>query len=97
MSSLAPDDAFTALGLTSSATAGEVRAAWQRLASIHHPDKGGDAATFARLRHAYTAALAWAELPKVCGTCGGSGRQKVARGFSQITLSCDACSGSGKA
>jgi hypothetical protein len=44
---------FGVLGLPPTATDHEVRSAFRRLALVHHPDHGGDAAAFAKLRWAY--------------------------------------------
>lgn len=43
------------LGLSAAAGADEVKSAFQRLAKQCHPDKGGDAATFQRIRAAFEA------------------------------------------
>lgn len=87
---------FQALGLPETATPEEVRAAWHKLASIHHPDHNGDAEKFKVLRHAYTAALAWAEQAKPCETCHGTGKVKVRSGFVALDLPCSVCKGVGK-
>ena len=82
-------------GLTNTATSEEVKSEWRRLAAIHHPDKGGDAAEFSRLRALYSAALAESMEPKDCPQCLGSGKVKQSHGFSSIDLPCMACGGSG--
>ena len=64
---------FRILGLSEAATADDVKQAWRRLASEHHPDKGGDADSFHRLRTAYEDALSIASAPAVCPRCGGRG------------------------
>lgn len=46
---------YAALGLDSSANDSQVRNAWKRLSRKHHPDKGGDSATFQSIRAAYDA------------------------------------------
>jgi hypothetical protein len=46
------------LGVPNSATRDDVRAAYRRLASIHHPDRGGSAATMAAINAAHDAGLA---------------------------------------
>ena len=53
-----PTDPAVVLGLTEPFTAAQLRRAWRSHASRHHPDQGGDAATFARGRAAYEALLA---------------------------------------
>lgn len=83
---------FEVLGLTSEATPGEVKAAWRSLASHAHPDKGGQADEFDRLRKAYQEALACAELPAPCAKCGGSGKLRVQHGWTAVELPCDGCS-----
>jgi len=87
---------FEQLGLSSDATAHEVKEAWRRLASIHHPDKGGDATEFNRLRTAYHQALVEAETPKPCLVCRGSGRTIVQSGWAHLNMPCDACHGTGE-
>jgi len=41
------------LGVTEKATKAEIISAYRALARVHHPDTGGDAETFKRLRRAY--------------------------------------------
>jgi hypothetical protein len=53
-----PTDPAVVLGLTEPFSAAQLRRAWRSHASRHHPDQGGDAATFARGRAAYEALLA---------------------------------------
>lgn len=43
----------TILGVSEDATESEIKAAYRRKARVMHPDKGGDAATFAQLAKAY--------------------------------------------
>ena len=50
-------NAFRVLGLTEAATENEVRSAYHRLRSIHHPDKGGKTETFIDIYMAYEKAL----------------------------------------
>lgn len=56
-----PAGAFAALGLSPSASSDEVTAAYRRRVKEVHPDHGGDAESFHRLREAYTAAKRRAE------------------------------------
>jgi hypothetical protein len=44
---------YDVLGVKEDASAREVNAAYRRLAKKHHPDKGGDPATFQRVTEAY--------------------------------------------
>ncbi len=45
------------LGVAIEATPAEITAAYRRLAMVHHPDRGGDADSFRRIRAAYEALL----------------------------------------
>ena len=87
---------FSALGLSPEATVDEIKEAWRGLASIHHPDRGGDAAEFHRLRQAYQQALAEAEAPKSCPTCHGRKYNLIQQGWSSVKLICGTCQGSGE-
>lgn len=49
----APVDPLTVLGLTEPLQVADLRRAWRGFAARHHPDRGGDAVTFARGQHAY--------------------------------------------
>lgn len=44
---------YAILGLAKSATADEIKRAYRKLASQHHPDKGGDTAKFQEIEEAY--------------------------------------------
>ena len=46
-------DYYAALGVTKTATADEIKRAFRRLASQHHPDKGGDTQKFQAIQEAY--------------------------------------------
>jgi DnaJ-class molecular chaperone len=46
-------DHYQTLGVAKNATPSELKKAYRRLASIHHPDKGGDTATFQKIQVAY--------------------------------------------
>ncbi len=52
-------DAFTRLGLTMAATEDEVNKAWRTLSLKHHPDKGGDQATFIEITEAKNKCIAF--------------------------------------
>lgn len=47
------DDHYQTLGISKSATQDEIKKAYRKLASQHHPDKGGDTATFQKIQTAY--------------------------------------------
>jgi hypothetical protein len=53
----APEQHFQVLGVSSSATRDDVERAYKRLASQHHPDKGGDPQAMARINAARDAML----------------------------------------
>lgn len=57
-SAAAPRDWWEVLGVPRHATRDEVRAAYRKLASIHHPDRGGDAAMMAAINAAHDSGLA---------------------------------------
>ena len=46
-------DFYQVLGVERTATADEIKRAYRRLASQHHPDKGGDTAQFQQIEEAY--------------------------------------------
>lgn len=46
-------DPYQILGVTPGASEAEVKKAYRRLASIHHPDKGGDTKKFQEIQQAY--------------------------------------------
>ena len=46
-------DHYTILGVGRNASPEEIKQAYRRLASQHHPDKGGDTATFQKIQSAY--------------------------------------------
>jgi DnaJ-class molecular chaperone len=54
---LAPEQAFEILGVSRHASRGEIEAAWRRVASKHHPDRGGDVHQMARINAACDALL----------------------------------------
>lgn len=46
-------DHYQTLGVAKNATPDDIKKAYRRLASIHHPDKGGDTAMFQKIEEAY--------------------------------------------
>ena len=46
-------DHYTILGVAKTATPDDIKKAYRKLASKHHPDKGGDTATFQQIQSAY--------------------------------------------
>ena len=46
-------DHYAALGVPKTASAAEIKQAFRKLASQHHPDKGGDQEKFKRLTRSY--------------------------------------------
>lgn len=46
-------DHYSTLGLGKNANADDIKKAYRKLASQHHPDKGGDTATFQKIEEAY--------------------------------------------
>jgi DnaJ-class molecular chaperone len=47
------DNHYQTLGVAENASQEEIKRAYRRLASQHHPDKGGDTSTFQRIQAAY--------------------------------------------
>lgn len=84
------------LGLAPTATADELKARWQVVALEHHPDHGGDQATFMRLLAAYRRLTAAVSEPQDCPDCNGKGRVQVSNGFSSVLLWCERCGGVGQ-
>ena len=46
-------DYYAALGVPKTATVDDIKRAFRRLASQHHPDKGGDTQKFQAIQQAY--------------------------------------------
>lgn len=91
-----PAEAYERLGLGDQAAPAAVKERWRALRSEHHPDRGGDAATFMVLREAYEVALHHASGPQPCVDCDGSGKKVRVHGFSRASLRCPTCRGTGK-
>lgn len=97
---------YKLLGVHAQSTDAEIKAAYYSACRAAHPDKGGDADTFATLAQAYHAiknadarrkVLQYMELTgRACGDCDGSGAQRRQRGFTAVDLlACDTCGGCG--
>ena len=84
------------LGLESGATIAQIKTAWRKLAKLNHPDYGGDAGAFNKLRNAYKKALEEANKPVLCPDCKGSRRIYTNYGFATTTLTCRNCKGTGE-
>lgn len=91
---------FKALGLErGTATKESVAAKWRELARLHHPDRGGSAEDFDKVKKAYTECLVLVEegMPPVfCEHCGGTGNIFKLHGWLKVAMMCPECSGSGK-
>lgn len=87
---------FEILGLDPEVGPAAVRAKWRELASMHHPDKGGDPERFDKCNKAFHAALEISMRPKQCFHCNGTGKTEQRRGFHSITKRCIKCKGTGK-
>lgn len=81
---------FEVLGLPPSATPAEVKARWRELRTQLHPDHGGDTVKFNQAQRAYEKAYL---IALKCRACGGTGKQVVNNGFSQLTVRCPVCKG----
>ena len=46
-------DHYQTLGVAKNATPDDIKKSYRKLASTHHPDKGGDTATFQKIEEAY--------------------------------------------
>ena len=75
------------LGLSDHATPEEIKQAFRRLAAKHHPDRGGSAQEFARVRRAYEKALK----PRKCPECQGRGHIRVKEGAFTKKVPCPTC------
>ena len=53
-----PSDPYEELGISSTASTEEIKAAYRELVKLHHPDAGGDARVFERLQKMRDSVLA---------------------------------------
>lgn len=90
------DSPFAELNISDQSTVEQVKARWRELAAKLHPDRGGDAEEFDRLRKAYDRALELANQPIECEQCGGTGKIWQRSGFHNISVICPVCNGSGE-
>lgn len=96
---------FAVLGVNAGSTPAEINAAFKTLAMQHHPDRGGDAATFAALSEArrvlvqpgaraqLVASLRLYGVP--CRACSGAGRRALGKFGRGGVATCATCSGAG--
>ena len=83
------DEAFRELGVSDSANADEIKAAYRARALVTHPDRAGNADAFARVQIAYLtlreSEYARQAKREKCQACGGTGRQAWQRGCCTVT------------
>ncbi len=88
--------AYALLGLKPGCTLLSVRMEYIGRARQLHPDRGGDPVKFAELSEAYREVMAHVSARKEpCGACGGSGRQRIGKGFHRTEIVCSKCDGEG--
>lgn len=74
----------------------EVKDRWRQLANEHHPDKGGDAEYFDKVKKEYDKALEKASAPIKCPDCNGAGVIVMSKGWNSGSLRCKRCKGTGQ-
>jgi DnaJ-class molecular chaperone len=80
------------LGVCSNASTSEIKAAYYEAAMTKHPDKGGDAASFAELSNAYERLMTEAaKREAVCPECQGKGVVRFGAGFNTAWQACPRC------
>lgn len=79
-------DPYLVLGIPPTATADEIRRAYQRAAARHHPDRGGDVTKFQEVKAAYEALK-----NRTCPDCDGSGFILKQFGFFTEKSECPTC------
>ena len=78
---------FQILGLPEDASHSDVKQAFRRLAALHHPDRGGSAEMFTKIRRAYEQALK----PRRCLQCKGLGHIRIKEGAFTKKVPCPTC------
>lgn len=97
---------YSVLGIDKSATEEEIKQAYYRKATEHHPDRGGDAEVMATVNRAATVLLntelrkkyddELGMLAELCPKCSGAGCTYKQKGFSARTKAvCQMCNGNG--
>ena len=80
-------EALDILELGSNASNSSVKSAYRRLASLHHPDKGGDSEKFKQCNEAYKLLIKIT----ICEYCNGTGTQIIKKGLHQMKIKCAHC------
>ena len=80
---------YETLHLAPSATNEEIRTAYRKLAMLHHPDRGGNIATFQKIKEAYERLLK----TNKCVDCNGLGFIKQRDGYFTVEKPCTTCWG----
>lgn len=100
-------DPYDVLGVPRGASMGDVTVAYRRLVMQHHPDRGGDAATFIEVQQAYETIIDGRAPPvdveappmrprQACAACHGTGATAVHVGLHHVEFVCQVCSGTGR-
>lgn len=76
---------YDILGVSKGCTFDDLKKAFRRKAMEHHPDNGGDADDFIKVKNAYLA------LTAICPTCQGTGEITKRRGMATTTVQCPTC------
>jgi DnaJ-class molecular chaperone len=97
---------YAKLGVAPGTKDEAIHEAYKKLALKHHPDRGGDGATFAEITYAYgvlksSRAQYDAQLKLAgrlnCDQCGGSGLTRRQKSFTRFETSpCSKCKGTGE-
>jgi DnaJ-class molecular chaperone len=97
---MSDDEAFVTLGLPTSARMPEIRAAYREQARATHPDLGGSAEAFARIRAAFEQLCESEPARKVkrerCPECRGKRTVIVTEGWQGLEIQCATCCGTGQ-